>query len=162
MGQAKRRRQQLGPLYGTPEGSNQPRVSDKGASQSDLDQQALAKIRAAQASDVPVVLIGTAAARPLAAAAGLPWLHELPSNEPIPESLAWDPAIANAGGPFLPDGHAPDAITVLGPGSTEMIDQAFAAAGTTELMGLMAELAAAQDGGDNEPWRAVGLGDLLH
>lgn len=117
MGQAKRRKQQLGPLYGTPEGSNRRLIAYQGFEQGELDQKALKRIQAAIAAGQPVTLIGTEAARPLAAAAGLPWLHELPEGEPLPQWLAWDPQIAEAGGQLVPAGHGHDGIVVLGPGS---------------------------------------------
>lgn len=44
MGQAKRRRQQLGDLYGTPEGSNRPLVVYQGFDQDELDKKAIASI----------------------------------------------------------------------------------------------------------------------
>lgn len=126
MGQAKRRRQQLGALYGTPEGSNRPLIVHQGTDQAELDQKALAQIRTAQAAGQPVTLIGTEAARPLAEAAGLPWLHEIPAGQPIPQSLAWDPQIAEAGGPLLPPGHGAGGIAVLGAGSSQWMTAALA------------------------------------
>lgn len=126
MGQAKRRRQQLGALYGTPEGSNRPLIAYQGFDQAELDQKALVRIRTAQAAGQPVTLIGTEAARPLAEAAGLPWLHEIPAGDPIPQSLAWDPQIAEAGGPLLPSGHGAGGIAVLGAGASQWMTAALA------------------------------------
>jgi len=41
---------------------------------------------------MPVTLVGTDAARPLAKAAGLQWLHEIPVGGTVPRSVAWDPS----------------------------------------------------------------------
>jgi hypothetical protein len=117
MGQAKQRKQQLGDLYGTPEGSNRKFVAYQGFDQQELDRKSLRRIQAAMAAGEPVTLIGTEAARPLAQAAGLPWLHELPQGEPIPQSLAWDPQIAEDGGPLLPPGHGAGGVAILGAGA---------------------------------------------
>jgi hypothetical protein len=128
MGEAKRRRQALGSLYGTPEGSNRPLIAYKGFDQPELDRMALTRIRSALAAGQSVVLIGTEAARPLALAAGIPWLHEIPDGEPIPESVAWDPVIAEAGGPLLPSHHSEWALCVMGAGSTQWMANALTAA----------------------------------
>jgi hypothetical protein len=126
MGQAKRRKQKLGALYGTPEGSNQPLILYRGFNQQDCDRKALGRIQSAMAAGIPVILMGTADARPLAAAAGLPWLHEILSGEPIPNALAWDPTIAEAGGPLLPPGHGQGGLFVMGAGSGEWLKAAIA------------------------------------
>jgi hypothetical protein len=125
MGQAKRRKQQLGALYGTPEGSNRRLIAYQGFDQGELDQQALKRIQAAMAQGEAVTLIGTEAARPLATAAGLPWLHELPEGEPVPQSVAWDPVIAEAGGPLLPPGHGTGGTVVMGAGSAQWLAAAI-------------------------------------
>lgn len=129
MGQAQRRKQQLGDLYGTPEGSNRPLNAYQGFDQAELDQKALQQIRAALASARPIVLIGTKAACPLAAAAGLPWLHELPDGQAVPKAVAWDPEIAEAGGPLLPPDHSAGGVVVMGAGSSEWLARSNAAAG---------------------------------
>lgn len=121
MGEAKRRRQQLGDLYGTPEGSNRRLIAYQGFDQTELDQKALARIRTAQAAGQRVLLMGTEAARPLAQAAGLPWLHEIPAGDPIPPSLAWDPQIAEAGGPMPPPGQSDGGIMVVGAGAAQWL-----------------------------------------
>ena len=121
MGQSKRRREQLGALYGTPQGSNRDLIVYQGFDQEELDQEGLKCIQAVMAKGESVILIGTEAARPLAAAAGLPWLHELPAEEPVPRSLAWDPAIAEAGGPLLPPGHGSSGTLVMGAGSAQWL-----------------------------------------
>lgn len=128
MGQARRRRHALGALYGTPEGSNRPLIAYQGTDQADLDQKALAQIRTAQATGQPITLIGTEAARPLAEAAGQPWLHEIPAGDPIPQSIAWDPQIAEAGGPLLPSGQGARGIAVLGAGASQWMTAALAGA----------------------------------
>jgi hypothetical protein len=124
MGQAKRRKQQLGAAYGTPEGSNRPLVVYQGFDQPELDRKSLAQIRAAQAAGQPVILMGTFESRPLAAAAGLPWLHELPPGEPLPRSLAWDPTIAERTGLMLPPGHGDGAVMVMGAGCGQWLKAA--------------------------------------
>ena len=116
MGQAKRRKQQLGHLYGTTKGSNSQTV------QSRLDQVTLKHIQAQMTEGCHVVLIGTESARPLAAAAGLPWLHELPEGDPVPKSVAWDPAIAEAGGPLLPPHASDDGLLILGGGCFKWLE----------------------------------------
>jgi len=125
MGQAKRRKQQLGDLYGTPQGSNRQLIAYEGFEQEQLDQKALTQIQAALSAGQPVVLIGTASARPLATAAGLPWLHELPTGEPVPNAVAWDPAIAEEGGPLLPVGQFDGGLTVFSDGFTQWLEQAL-------------------------------------
>jgi hypothetical protein len=125
MGQAKRRRQQLGALYGTPKGIHHPLVVYQNFDQVAMDQKALKFIRSAMAKGEPVILIGTEAARPLATAAGLPWLHELPDGNPLPQSLAWDPVIAEAGGPLLPPGHGSGGTLVMGAGSSQWLGRAL-------------------------------------
>jgi hypothetical protein len=117
MGQAKRRKQQLGPLYGTPKNS----ISQ--LAQYMVEQMAIKNIKAAMAKNLPVVLIGRETSRPLAAAAGLPWLHELPENDPVPQWVAWDPAIAEAGGPLLFPPVSDDRLLVLGFGMSEWLSR---------------------------------------
>ena len=123
MGQARRRRQQLDRRYGTPAGSNGFRAkargfqADAGSDQEDADQKTLREIQAALAAGEQVTLIGTDEARPLAEAAGLPWLHEIPAGESIPRSLAWNPDVTEAGGPKLPPGHGVDGFLVIRPRS---------------------------------------------
>lgn len=114
MGQAKRRRQQLGDLYGTPEGSNRP----------PFDPEALRRIEQVLADGQRLLLVGSDQAQALAAAAGLPWLHRLPEGEPLPQGVAWDLQLAMEGGPVLtPDQSASMAgcVVVLGPGSSRAI-----------------------------------------
>jgi hypothetical protein len=126
MGQAKRRKQQLGALYGPPEGSNRRLIAYQSNDQAELDRKGLREIQATMAKGEPVTLIGTEAARPLAAAAGLPWLHELPQGEPVPQWLAWDPQIAEGGGPLLPSGHGRGGTVILGAGAAQWLDTARA------------------------------------
>lgn len=126
MGQAKRRKEKLGNAYGTPEGSNRPLIVFKGSDQTELDKLALSRIQQAKSVGDSVTLIGTEAARPLALAAGLPWLHELPANAPVPKQVAWDPMLAIAGGPVLPKRHREDCgLLVLGAGSTAYLEKAL-------------------------------------
>ena len=122
MGQAKRRKEQLGDLYGAPKGdSSFPAYST--SKQRKLDEKGLQMIRSALKAGQPVLLVGTVASRPLAKAAGLPWLHELPLNTPIPKSLAWDMEIAEQGGPVLPSGHTtPDTLLILGAGTAKWME----------------------------------------
>jgi hypothetical protein len=122
MGQAKLRRQQLGSLYGTPEGSNKKLKAYIGGDQHELDQKALKEINAAKGSGQPVILIGTEGARSLASAAGLAWLHEIPEGEPIPESFAWDPAIAEKTGIMPPSGHESGGVVILAAGATKWLE----------------------------------------
>ena len=122
MGQAKRRKQQLGDLYGTPAGSKKALLVCQGASEEERLKKALVQIRAAQAAGKPVKLIGTAAACPLAEAAGLRWLHEIPASDSIPTSFAWDPMLAESGGPLMPEGHAVDGVVVIGARASEWLD----------------------------------------
>lgn len=119
MGQAKIRKEQLGALYGAPkDNSNFPAYDTP--KQRKLDEKGLQMIRAALKAGQPVLLVGTAASRPLAKAAGLPWLHELPLGSSIPKSLAWDMEIAEQGGPVLPSGHtSPDTLLILGAGTAK-------------------------------------------
>jgi hypothetical protein len=125
MGQAKRRKQQLGGLYGTPEGSNNPFVVYQGYDQNELDKKAAASIANAQRRGQAVCLIGTEASRPLAAAAGLPWLHEIAEGQELPRSFAWDPEIAENGGPLIPGGHFNGGVTVLGAGFGQYLTYAL-------------------------------------
>lgn len=125
MGQAKRRKQQLGDLYGTPEGSNRPLVVYQGFSQNELDKKAMTTIAKAQRRGQAVCLIGTKASRPLAAAAGLPWLHEITEGQELPKSFAWDPEIAENGGPLVPAGHFNGGVTVLGAGFGQYLENAM-------------------------------------
>lgn len=121
MGQAKRRKEQLGDLYGAPKDNfSLPAYST--SKQRKLDEKGLQMIRSALKTGQPVLLVGTAASRPLAKAAGLPWLHELPLGTSIPNSLAWDLEIAEQGGPVLPSGHTtPDTLLILGAGTAKWI-----------------------------------------
>ena len=125
MGQAKQRRKILGPLYGTPEGSNRNTIVLQGRDQSELDRKALPRIKKALAKGLPVLLIGTEAARPLAAAAELPWVHELPKEQDLPKAVAWDPLIAENGGPMLPEGHFDGGLVFLGAGYGEWLQSAL-------------------------------------
>lgn len=88
-----------------------------------VEQMAVERIKAAIAQNLTVVLIGTETSRPLAAAAGLPWLHELPEKDPVPQWVAWDPAIAEAGGPLLPPPVSDDRLVILGPGMSEFVSR---------------------------------------
>ena len=125
MGQAKQRREKLGALYGTPEGSNRKLIAYQGFDQADLDRRALIRIQSALAQGLPVLLIGTKDARPMAQAAGLPWVHELPTGQDLPKAVAWDPQIADNGGPLLPHGHFNGGVAVFGAGSVEWMEKAI-------------------------------------
>ena len=120
MGQAKQRRKKLGALYGTPEGSNRKLIAYQGFDQAELDRRALIRIQGALAQGLPVLLIGTKGARPLAQAAGLPWVHELPAGQDLPKAVAWDPQIAENGGPML-QGYCGGGLCVLGAGYSEWL-----------------------------------------
>ena len=124
MGQARRRRQQLGSLYGTPEGSNQKLKVFAGSDQSELDQKALKEIVVAKANDQPVILIGTQQAQPLVSAAGLDWLHEIPKGQPIPKSFAWDLENAEKTG-IVPPAEQAGAVVILAAGSIRMLEKAI-------------------------------------
>ena len=127
MGQAKRRKAALGNAYGTPEGSNRSLIVYQGFVQTELDSKALPQIQAALAKGQRVTLVGTQSARPLAEAANLPWLHELPKGDPIPESLAWDIELAANGGPMLLQSDRSDGgLLILGAGSSQWLEQALA------------------------------------
>ena len=125
MGQAKRRKAALGNAYGTPEGSNRSLIVYEGFIQRELDLKALQQIQAALAKGQHVTLVGTQAARPLAEAANLPWLHELPKGDPIPESLAWDIELAANGGPMLQSDRSDGGLLILGAGSSQWLEQAL-------------------------------------
>jgi hypothetical protein len=116
MGQARQRREKLGALYGTPEGSNRKLIVFRGSDQPELDKKALIRIQEALAKGLPVLLIGTKAARPLATAAKLPWVHELPKGHSLPKAVAWDLEIAENGGPIVPLGYFDGGLTILGDG----------------------------------------------
>jgi hypothetical protein len=125
MGQAKRRKDVLGDAYGTPEGSNQKLVAYRGSDQSELDRKALNRILAAKAAGMPVTLVGTKAARPLAQAAGLPWLHELPAGRVAPRQLAWDPSITTSVGGCMLDAteiHR-GGLLIIGAGASEWVQE---------------------------------------
>ena len=124
MGQSKRRKQMLGDLYWTPEARNSRLVVIKGSVQAKNDAIALVRIKEAMSTGQPVTLIGSALARPLAAAAGIQWLHEMPTGEPIPNCIAWDPELAALGGPMLP-AYRDHGIVVLGAGSAGFIEDAL-------------------------------------
>jgi hypothetical protein len=125
MGQAKRRKAALGDAYGTPEGSNRSLIVYKGFVQTELDSKALSQIQAALAKGQHVTLVGTQAARPLAEAANLPWLHELPKGDPIPESLAWDIELAANGGPMIQSNGLNGGLLILGAGSGQWLERAL-------------------------------------
>ena len=84
-----------------------------------LDREDLECIRLHLADGDRVVLFGTAAARPLVQAAGIPWLHELPETEPLPLAIACDLEIGpDKGGRPLPAGYDfVNAVLFLGAGS---------------------------------------------
>ena len=126
MGEARRRKRQLGELYGTPEGSNRGLVAYQGFSQEDLDQKSLAKIQAAKAAGQKVVLMATSSALPLAKAAGLPWLHELGEGQPIPRAIAYNPEIAEMGGPILDPSACKGAVLIFGAGVMEWLQKGTA------------------------------------
>jgi hypothetical protein len=126
MGQAKRRKAALGDAYGAPEGSNRSLIVYEGFVQRELDLEALQQIQAALAKGQHVTLVGTQAARPLAEAAKLPWLHELPKDNPIPESLAWDIELAANGGPMLQSNRLNGGLLILGAGSGQWLEHALA------------------------------------
>ena len=71
-----------------------------------------------------VILIGTSKCRPLATAAGLPWLHELPQNEINPRFFAWDLEVAENGGP-LPDKIDKDRSLFIGAGFSDWLELAL-------------------------------------
>ena len=120
MGQARRRKQQLGDMYGTPEGSNHKFIVYKGFDQPTCDQMVLKRIKAAISAGQRVILVGTKAARPLAAAAGLSWLHERPDLFE-PYSFAWDPEIAEKGGPLIPAHTHEGSVLILGDGCSQWL-----------------------------------------
>ena len=123
MGQAKRRREDLGDAYGTPEGSNQELIVYKGSDQKELDKIAFQTIVSARENGQHVILIGTEAARPLALAVNLKWLHDIPAGESLPQSIAWDIGVALAGGPGLPPVACPsNTIVVLGAGAFQSLE----------------------------------------
>lgn len=126
MGQAKRRREAIGELYGTPAGSNKPLIAFKGFTQNELDQKALERIQVARSAGQPVIVWGTRAAQSLVEAAGIAWLHELRPGEPIPREVAWDPTIAELGGPMLPPDHCTGGVLIIGAGLSEWMTQALA------------------------------------
>jgi hypothetical protein len=123
MGESKRRKQLLGDLYWTPEARNSRLVVIKGSVQEKNDAIALVRIKEAMSTGQPVTLIGSALARPLAAAAGIQWLHEIPIWEPVPSCIAWDPELAAQGGPMIP-AYRDHGIVVLGAGAAEFIETA--------------------------------------
>lgn len=120
MGQARQRKQQLGDMYGTPEGSNHGLIFYKGFDQPTCDQIVLKRIKAAISAGQRVILMGTKAARPLAAAAGLTWLHER-SDFLDPHSFAWDPEIAEKGGPLIPAHTYEGSVLILGAGCSQWL-----------------------------------------
>ena len=83
-----------------------------------LDHEVLERIQSARAAGHPVVLVGGKAARPLAEAAQLRWLHELAPGSPVPPAVAWDVEIAAAGGPCLGSTRP---VVVLGPGAADWL-----------------------------------------
>jgi hypothetical protein len=126
MGEARRRKRQLGELYGTPEGSNRGLVAYQGFSQEELDQKALARIKAAKAAGQKVVLMAASAANPLAQAAGLPWLHELGEGEPIPSAIAYSLEAAEVGGPIIDPVACEGAVLIIGAGVSEWLRETIA------------------------------------
>lgn len=124
MGQAKRRKQQLGNLYGTPEGSNYKLITYKGFDQATCDQMTLKTIKAAISAGQRVILMGTKADRPLATAAGLIWLHER-SDCLEPYSFAWDLEIAEKGGPLIPSYAYEGSLVIVGAGASEWLSSAL-------------------------------------
>jgi hypothetical protein len=123
MGQAKRRKQQLGDLYGTPEWSNRLIVY-KGFDQPTCDQMTLKHIKATMSVGQRVIFMGTKADRPLAAAAGLTWLHDR-SDCLDPYSFAWDPEIAENGGPLIPVHTHEGSLVIVGAGVSEWLSSAL-------------------------------------
>ena len=124
MGQARRRKQQLGGMYGTTEGSNHGLIFCKGFDQPTRDQMTLKRIKAAISAGQRVILWGTKAARPMAAAAGLTWLHDR-SDLSEPYSFAWDPEIAEKGGPLPPAHTYKGSVLILGAGYIEWLSSAL-------------------------------------
>lgn len=124
MGQAKRRKQQLGDMYGTPEGSNHKFITYKGFDQATCDQMTLKTIKAAISAGQRVILMGTKADRPLATAAGLTWLHERPDCLE-PYSFAWDLEIAENGGPSAPPFTHEGSLLIVGVGVSEWLPSAL-------------------------------------
>jgi hypothetical protein len=124
MGQAKRRKQQLGNLYGTPEGLNHKLIAYKGFEQATCDQMTLKTIKAAISAGQRVILMGTKADRPLATAAGLTWLHERPDCLE-PYSFAWDLEIAENGGPSVPPYTHKGSLLIVGAGASEWLSSAL-------------------------------------
>jgi hypothetical protein len=82
----------------------------------DLDKDALAIMRLARRQGRRVVLVGGDEARFLAKQMNLPWLHEMENPSKIPYAVAWNPNIAEAGGPLLSDWVVSRAIVVFGAG----------------------------------------------
>jgi hypothetical protein len=124
MGQAKRRKQQLGNLYGTPEGSNHKLITYKGFDQATCDQMTLKIIKAAISVGQRVILMGTKADRPLATAAGLTWLHERPDCLE-PYSFACDLEIAENGGPLAPPHTHEGSLLIIGAEASEWFSSAL-------------------------------------
>lgn len=124
MGQAKRRKQQLGDIYGTPEGSNHRLIYYKGFDQPTCDQMTLKHIKATMSVGQRVIFMGTKADRPLAAAAGLTWLHER-SDCLEPYSFAWDLEIAEKGGPLIPSYAYEGSLAIVGAGASEWLSSAL-------------------------------------
>lgn len=94
-----------------------------GSEQGENDLKALDLIRNAQSAGQSVVLFAIQEVDRLATAANLPWLHELPIDAVQPHSFAWDPGIADAGGPVpvVRDGE----LLILGAGYFKWMEAAL-------------------------------------
>ncbi len=110
-----------GQAYGVDPVCADPAPASEGSDQETLDREALGQIRRAMADGHRVVLVGTAAARPLAEAAGLSWLHEHPEGEPLPQAIAYDPDVAG-NGLQMPVKAYGGAVVVLGAGASRWLD----------------------------------------
>jgi hypothetical protein len=90
-----------------------------------LDRENLERIRLHLADGDRVILFGTAEARPLAEAAGLPWVHELPEGKALPQAIAWDLEVTREEGcPPLPANWGfSESVLILGAGSGPWIEQ---------------------------------------
>ena len=125
MGEAKRRKAKLGDLYGTPEGSNRPLIVYQGGTQREFDEHILTTIKAALIKGDPVLLVGDERCYSVAAAAGLPWLHNMDDPTNPPRSYAWNPGLFVEGrGPMLqPEKVDNEAHLILGHGSTKYLQE---------------------------------------
>ena len=122
MGEAKRKKQQLGGAYGTPLTSKRAvsALSSKGLSA--MDREVLGHIKKAASHGRRIILVGGKEACALAERAGLPWLHELADPSKAPYAVAWNPVIAESGGPMLRPPDIEGAFVVYGAGISKWHD----------------------------------------